>query len=277
MEGGESIRSNPKQNTQRNITSVPVNRNTNNNQAQVTIVEPQDTRIPPQQGRDIHRTQTCYDGNIRLYSEAVDSSKLCRSEASLAYNTFYMKSIGYGTSATSLSYQDCDNMQKPVVNSKFPKMGISRKSARAVMFGTFQHGGLGLDHLATFQLYGQLQYLIGSIRCNDMTGQLARMMLEFAKLECGCIGNVFEQNYEGYHGTIIAKNWIKEIWSYVQLYDSKIQINGLWTPKSGREGDTSIMERITAPEIFTTRELQEINRCRLYLQVFFLSDITDHS
>jgi hypothetical protein len=36
------------------------------------------------------------------------------------------------------------------------------------------------------------------------------------------------------------------------------------------------MERIKAPGIFTTRELQEINRCRLYLQVFFLSDITDH-
>jgi hypothetical protein len=28
------------------------------------------------------------------------------------------------------------------------------------------------------------------------TGQLARWMLEFAKLECGCIGNVFAQDYE---------------------------------------------------------------------------------
>jgi hypothetical protein len=71
-------------------------------------------------------------------------------------------------------------------------MGISRKAARAVVFGTSQHGGPGLNHLATVQLYGQLQYLLGSIRCNDTTGQLARMMLEFAKLECGCIGNVLE-------------------------------------------------------------------------------------
>jgi hypothetical protein len=37
------------------------------------------------------------------------------------------------------------------------------------------------------------------------------------------------------------------------------------------------MERITAPGIFTTQELQDINRCRLYLQVFFLSDIKDRS
>jgi hypothetical protein len=140
---------------------------------------------------------------IRLYSEAVDSSKLWNNEAGLAYNAFYMKSIGYGTPATSLSYQECDNMQKPVVNSILPKMGINWKSARAVVFGTSQNGGLGLDHLAKVQPYGQLQYLIGSIRCNDTTGQLARMMLEFAKLECGCIGNVFEQDYQRYHRTII--------------------------------------------------------------------------
>jgi hypothetical protein len=50
---------------------------------------------------------------IRLYSEAVNSSRLWKSEASLAYNAFYMKSIGYGTPATSLSYQECDNMKNP--------------------------------------------------------------------------------------------------------------------------------------------------------------------
>jgi hypothetical protein len=32
MEGGESITNNPKQNTQRNITRLPVNRNTDNHQ-----------------------------------------------------------------------------------------------------------------------------------------------------------------------------------------------------------------------------------------------------
>jgi hypothetical protein len=100
---------------------------------------------------------------IRLYSEAVGRSKLWKSEARLAYNNFYMKSIGYRTPATSLSYQECNNMQKPVVNSILPKMGINRKEVRSVVFKTSQHGGLGLDHLSTVQLYGQLQYLLGSI------------------------------------------------------------------------------------------------------------------
>jgi hypothetical protein len=81
---------------------------------------------------------------MKLYSEAIDSSILWKSEASLAYNTFYMKIIGYGTPATSLSYQECDDMQKPAVNSILPKTGIHWKAARAVVFGTAQHGGSDL-------------------------------------------------------------------------------------------------------------------------------------
>jgi hypothetical protein len=75
-----------------------------------------------------------------------------------------------------------------------------------------------------------------------MTGQLSRMMLEFAKLECGCTDNVLECDYERYRGRRIDKNWITEIWSHFQLHDAKIQINGPWPLKPGREGDTSIME-----------------------------------
>jgi hypothetical protein len=206
-----------------NRISVPVNRNTDNDQAKSTTEEPQDTWIPSQwEGTSTGHKRVMMD-KIRLYSEAVDSSKLWKSEAILAYNAFYMKIIGYGTPSTSMSYQECDNMQKPVVNSILPKMGIHRKAARAVVFGTSQHGGLGFDHLETVQLYGQLQYLIESIRCNATTGQLARMMLKFARFECGCIGNVFKQDYEQYHGTIIDKNWITELWSHLQLYDAKIK------------------------------------------------------
>jgi hypothetical protein len=82
----------------------------------------------------------------------------------------------------------------------------------------------------------------GGIQYNDTKWQLGRMMFEFAKLECVFTGNVLEQDYERYRGAIIYKNWITEIWSHLQLYDAKIQTNGLWTPQPGKEGDMSIME-----------------------------------
>jgi hypothetical protein len=71
---------------------------------------------------------------------------------------------------------------------------------------------------------GQLQYLIGSFRCNDTTGHIIRMMLDYKKLECGCIDNVLEQEYDRYYGTIIDKNWITEIWAQLSLHNAKVQV-----------------------------------------------------
>jgi hypothetical protein len=94
------------------------------------------------------------------YSEAIISSSLQRGESAMAYNSFYMASIPYGTAATSLNYKECEEIQRPVINTILPKMGINRNTARTVVFGTSKYGGLGLDHLAAVQGFAQLQYLI---------------------------------------------------------------------------------------------------------------------
>jgi hypothetical protein len=117
-----------------------------------------------------------------LFGEAIMNSSLWRSESAVAYNSFYLPSIGFGICATTLSYQECDDIQRPVVNA-IPKMGINRKATRAVVFGTAQFGGLGLDHLATQQGNSRFQYLLGHLRCGDHTGQLIRILIEYTQLE----------------------------------------------------------------------------------------------
>jgi hypothetical protein len=107
-----------------------------------------------------------------------------------------MKSIGYGTPATSLLYQDCDDTQKPFISSILPKNGNQKESGESSSVWDSATGGLELTTL-----------------------QQSR------------------------------------IWSHLHLYDAQIQINGLWTPQPGREGDILIIEGITATGIFTTREL----------------------
>jgi hypothetical protein len=57
-----------------------------------------------------------------------------------------MPIISYNTLATTLSFKECDDLQKPVVNVILPKMGITSKPPRAVVFGTARYGGIGLDH-----------------------------------------------------------------------------------------------------------------------------------
>jgi hypothetical protein len=139
---------------------------------------------------------------VSLYAIAIKRSSVWKWGSGLAYNSFYLPLIGYGTPATILTQQECYNIQKPVVNAILLKMGISRKAHRSVVFGTAQFGGLGLDHLAANQGHSRLQYIMGHLCCNSTTGKLMRSMLDYTQLECGCAGNVLEQDYGRYSRVI---------------------------------------------------------------------------
>jgi hypothetical protein len=175
------------------------------------------------------------------FGEAIRGSIPKRGESSTVYNCYYMPSIAYSTPATTLSFKECDDLQKNVVNAILPKMGITSKAPRTVVFGTPRYGGIGLDHLAAVQSHGEHQYLLGHLRCRYTTGQLIRMMMEFTQMECGCTCNVFEQSYKHYSGAIIDENWITSIWAHLERCEGTVKITGMWKPKYGRENDTAIM------------------------------------
>jgi hypothetical protein len=69
-----------------------------------------------------------------LFGEAITISTMWRGESGMAYNAFYMSSLGYGTPAMTLTNQDCEEINKPVVNAILPKTGIARLAPRAIIF-----------------------------------------------------------------------------------------------------------------------------------------------
>jgi hypothetical protein len=194
-----------------------------------------------------------------LYGEAIRSITMWRGESSMAYNAFYIPSLGYGTPATTSSMKDCEEIQRPVVNAILPKMGIAWTAPRSVVFGTAQYGGLGLAHLAALQGHTRLQYLLGHLRCEDATGRLMQMLLEYMQLECSCHGNPLAQEYNNYSAPLINTNWITEVWEHLQTCKAKVEIDGLWQPAENRVHDIAIMESLIASDRFTNKELEEIN------------------
>jgi hypothetical protein len=192
----------------------------------------------------------------------------------MAYNSFYMPRLGYGTPATTLTKKDCEEIQIHVVNAILPKMGIARSAPRAIIFGTAQFGGLGLTHLTELQGHTKLQYLLGHLRCGDKNGRLIQMLLEYTQLECGCRGNPLAQDYK-YSSMIINTIWITEVWVRLHTCKATVEVEGLWQPYVIRQKDTAITETLIASGRFTNKALEENNYCRIYLQVFFISDISN--
>jgi hypothetical protein len=209
------------------------------------------------------------------YAMAIRNRTLQRGECSMAYGTYYLPSLAYGTPETTLSYKECEDVQRAVVAAIFPKMRIARNSARKVVFGPAKYCGLGLDHLATIQNYSHLKYLIGHIRSKSITSKLIRQQLDYTQLEIGCSAQVLGQYYNRYSQAILCPNWITAIWESLHACKASFTINSDWVPQPARIGDITIMEELTGSALVNKRDLTDINRCRVYLRVFFLSDIVN--
>jgi hypothetical protein len=212
-----------------------------------------------------------------LYTTAIQRSSVWKGESGLAYNSFYLPSLGYGTPATTPTHQECYNIKKPVVNAILPKMGIIRKAHRSVVFGMANFGGLGLEHLAAYQVHRRLKYLMCHLRCNSTTRKLMRSMLDYTQLEFGCTGNVLEQEYGRYSRVLMTENWITGIWEHLHSCNSTLKIAAKWKPLPNCQNDVTVMETLTDAEEFSAKDLKDINRCRMYLRVLYISDISTHN
>jgi hypothetical protein len=132
-------------------------------------------------GNCIAQDKVMKEKNI-LFGEAITSSTMWRGKSGMAYNSFCMPSLECGIPATKLTKKDCEEIQRPTMNMILPKMGIARSAPRAAILGTTQFGGLGLTHLAPLQGHTILQYILGYLGCEDITGCLIQMLLECTQL-----------------------------------------------------------------------------------------------
>jgi hypothetical protein len=100
------------------------------------------------------------------------------------------------------------------------------------------------------------------------------MLLEYTQLECDTATLILEAEFTRYKPIILTKNWITESWRYLSLCKSIVSISGLWAPTMAREGDMVLMDEFTTQGT-TDAQMKNINRCIIYLQVFYTWYITD--
>jgi hypothetical protein len=65
------------------------------------------------------------------------------------------------------------------------------------------------------------------------------------------------------------------VWDHLHTCKATVDVDGLWQPEVNREQDTVIIEMLIASGRFMNEDLKDINYCCIYLQAFFISDITN--
>ena len=172
---------------------------------------------------------------------------------------------------SKFTFQECMYIQAPALMVTLPKMKLNRNASRAIVHGRSMYGGLKFCHTYCEQGNGQLQLLLGHWRNKDHTGQLIRFSLSYLQMTVGSTKLALNLPYPRYHGWI-ESTWLTSVWAFLDRIKCTVELRQAWTPTIQWQGDAALMTFFLESG-YKRRDLEQLNSCRLYHQVFFLSDI----
>lgn len=182
-----------------------------------------------------------------------------------------MPAMRYSLAITAINQMDLEKIQSAATTAFLSATGYNRHMPRAIVFAPKIFQGLGMHHLYGIQGCNSTRLLIQELNMKDSaTGNMLRAELETIQMESGIGLAVLEETRSIDY---IEWGWIPQIREFLQHINGKIT-NATPTPKAYQIHDRYIMDSETLHTL-SYKERMLIHRCRLYLQVEVLSDISD--
>mmetsp|Transcript_22670 Transcript_22670/g.32458 ORF Transcript_22670/g.32458 Transcript_22670/m.32458 type:complete len:1353 (-) Transcript_22670:2923-6981(-) len=95
------------------------------------------------------------------FAGLLHTSTLNRIESYFAYTLYFYPKISYALPVTTYTRKECVQIQAPAMAAFLPKIGLNRHTARTIINGPAEYGGLELSDLYTDQGIAQLRLLLG--------------------------------------------------------------------------------------------------------------------
>ena len=207
---------------------------------------------------------------VITYATAIIGARINRQQALVSYVQYLLPRLRYQPPLLSLSQRALEQLHSTVLSSLLPKLHVNRHTARSIIHGPQDYGGMRLPHPTTLQGIDKLQLFLGHLRLQDRTGALLQSDLSYLQLLTGssslCL-NLPKQDYEW-----VEQGWLTSLWQFTNQANIHFSYPDHWIPPLTRQHDCAIMEKFIQMRL-PTSTLTRINRCRLYLQVITLSDI----
>ena len=201
----------------------------------------------------------------------IQNSFLDKKTSALALTSTIFGTWAYPSSATNFTRKQSELLVKPVFKVVLPKIGVNRHLPKTYRYASLSHHGLASQDYFVNQGVDHIVKMLAHIAKHTYVGGLLEAILELAALEIGSGTNIFHLDYERYSG-LLTDSWIKIPWRCCS--DHKIYVNGRYhLPKLARVNDKFLMEMAVSSELLTKKELQIVNRCRLFLRILCLSDL----
>ena len=259
-----------------------------NNKYKLTALDASDkchelTYLKPHQAQEMLGVHIAPDGNntdqvetlikkATDYGQRMQTNHTYSHEAWIGMTQVVMKSLDYCLPATTMSQQQCDKIMWQVIKCFLPKSGINRFIKRDVLYSPASLQGLGLKNLYLMQGIHHVTDLIENVWKDSITGHFQMTSLEFLRLELGINCHLLNSDYDKFSALIITPSWIVNTWQFMSKHNITVDIDPPQFDQV-RENDSPLMELILNTASISSKEAAIANKCRIYLQVFMVSDL----
>ena len=213
---------------------------------------------------------------VRTLGKRLYTAPLTHWDAWVIYESRYRAIARYPLPVTLFSRKECDTIQKPFMHALLPKLGLNRNMPRVIIYGPKSLGGLELMDLRIEQITAQWETTTGHLRRLDRAGHGLYINAHNLQVEIGSSQPFYLLNENTYDYATTNTRW-QYLWKATRNLELQMEIFDFWTPKRRGINDCNIMDVAVTDLILRSSKwplLQHVNRCRLYLRAFNLSDLT---
>jgi hypothetical protein len=204
------------------------------------------------------------------WADSMRTGQIPKDDTWLALQSTIWKSLSYPLPALNMSIEACESIMRPVLHYLLPALGVCRNFPRALVYTAEKYMGLGLKHLHTTQEISRLKDLLSHVYRRMNMGDLYKMSLETLIVEVGMGTNI--HLIDSHILSILATDsLVKSTCIFFLKHQLELRHDIAMLPL--RQGDLILMESFAkfSPSV---EELRSLNKCQLYLQVCFLSEIS---
>ena len=210
---------------------------------------------------------------MKMLAEYIRTGHVSRYEAWTSLTLIAMKTLEYSLPALSLSKKEYQKIMSPVLKYFLPKSGLNRNIKRDILYAPLIAQGFDLHDPYIIQGSHHIKDIVEHCWKNTLTGELINSNLEQMRIEIGVNSNIFELDYKKYKSIILTNSYVLDTWKFCSEYGITFKDNTPEIPNM-RKFDRPIMEVVLSNKNISDTMLHTVNRCRIYLKAFTISDIT---
>ena len=154
-----------------------------------------------------------------------------------------------------------------------PQLGINSNITRDYRMLPQQYQGLGLPNPNIEILSAKLQLIREHWDTATTMGNMLMQAYQAFQMEVSLGGNIFHKPFKSL-GNLATHGFFQNLWELLDLFGVSLRIHNIFDIPLLRVDDRMIMDAVVKTDIFTARELDQVNRVRYHKKATSVADLT---